>query len=53
MTPGPSFSGRSFGSNVLEAICVALLDQPGVTDPELYPPLLHRIGWEPRIEKLN
>lgn len=53
VTPGPSFSGRSFGSNVLEAICVALLDQPGVTDPELYPALLHRIGWEPRIEKLN
>ena len=52
VTPGPSFAGRSFGSNVLEAVCVALLEQPGA-DPELYPGLLRRIGWEPRIEKLN
>lgn len=53
VTPGPSFSGRSFGSNVLEAICVALQEQHGGANPELYPDLLHRIGWEPRIEKLN
>lgn len=50
---GPSFQGRSFGSNVLEAVCTALLDRSGSNNPELYPGLLRRIGWEPRLEKLN
>lgn len=53
VTPGPSLAGRTFGSNVLEALCVALLDPPGQADPGLYPDLLRRIGWGPRIEKLN
>lgn len=52
-TPGPSFQGRSLGSNVLEAVSVALLGKDGDTCPELYPGLFKRIGWEPRLEKLN
>ena len=53
-SPGPSFQGRSLGSNVLEAICVALLDKhAGEIHPELYPDLLNQIGWEPRLERLN
>lgn len=54
VTAGPSFQGRSFGSNVLEAVCVALLDNsPKGIHPELYPELFSRIGWEPRLERLN
>lgn len=53
VTAGPSFQGRSFGSNVLEAVCVALLKDSGEVRPELYPGLLRRIGWEPRLERLN
>lgn len=53
-SPGPSFQGRSFGSNVLEATCVALLNNsPGGIHPEHYLDLLNRIGWEPRLERLN
>lgn len=53
VTAGPSLQGRSFGSNVLEAIFVALLDRSGEVRPDLYPGLFRRIGWEPRIERLN
>lgn len=52
VTSSPSFEGRSYGSNVLEAVCVALLD--GCTArQELYPGLLREIGWGPRLERLN
>lgn len=54
VTTGPSLQGRSFGSNVLEAVCVALLDgTSGENNSELYPGVLNRIGWEPRLERLN
>lgn len=54
VTTGPSFQGRSLGSNVLEAVCVALLERPpGAFDPELYPHLIREMGWEPRVERLN
>lgn len=54
VTTSPSFDGRSFGSNVLEAICVALLAEQKVkATPGLYPGLFNRMGWEPRMEKLN
>ncbi|BAF60055.1 hypothetical membrane protein [Pelotomaculum thermopropionicum SI] len=51
VTTGPSFGGRTLGANVLEAICTALLG--GAGGPGLYREVLHRIGWEPRLERLN
>jgi len=53
VTAGPSFAGRSYGSNVLEAICVALLGGHAAVNPALYPGLLREIGWGPRLERLN
>ncbi|MCL6635851.1 MAG: quinate 5-dehydrogenase, partial [Peptococcaceae bacterium] len=53
VTTGPAFQGRSFGSNVLEAVCVALLKDSGRVHPELYPGLLKQLGWGPRVERLN
>lgn len=53
VTAGPSFAGRSYGSNVLEAICVTLLGGGAAANPVLYPGLLSEIGWGPRLEKLN
>lgn len=53
VTSGPSFAGRSYGSNVLEAICVTLLGGGAAANPALYPGLLKEIGWGPRLERLN
>ncbi len=52
-TPGPSFQGRSLGSNVLEAASVAIMGKGGEARPEFYPELFRQIGWEPRLERLN
>lgn len=52
VTASPSFEGRSFGSNVLEALCVALLGGEKV-HPGLYPGLFKEMGWQPRVERLN
>lgn len=53
VTTTPEFNGRSFGTNVLEAVLVAILGKPweGVT-PEDYLDLLKRLAFEPRIVKL-
>lgn len=51
-TASPSFQGRSLGANVLEAVCAALLTQ-GMPSPGQYPGLFARLGWEPRLERLN
>lgn len=53
VTAAPSLAGRSYGSNVLEAICVTLLGAGARANPALYPGLLKDIGWGPRLEKLN
>nr|WP_066634740.1 quinate 5-dehydrogenase [Desulfolucanica intricata] len=54
VTTGPSFEGRSFGANVMEAVCVALLGlSREELNPEKYPPLLDELGWKPRVEYLN
>ncbi len=53
VTAAPSLEGRSYGSNVLEAICVALLAGSRAANPALYPGLLKEIGWGPRLERLN
>ncbi len=51
VTPGPSFQGRSLGSNLLEAACVALCGKQ--ISPELYNGVFQRAGWKPRLEKIN
>ncbi|MFM7320247.1 MAG: quinate 5-dehydrogenase [Armatimonadota bacterium] len=51
ITTTPVFDGRSFGTNVMEAMLVALegrrLDEAGYRD------WIHRLGWVPRIVDLR
>lgn len=50
VTTTPELNGRSFGTNVMEAVLVAL---SGVKDRQLsseeYVELLNRIGFKPRV----
>jgi hypothetical protein len=54
VTTTPRFSGRSFGTNVMEATLLALMDKPQaeVTTAD-YLDLIKRIPLEPNIEILN
>ncbi len=54
ITTTPEFDGRSFGTNVMEATCVALLDKNAddVT-PEDYLGVLEKLGFKPRVERLG
>ena len=54
VTSTPVFEGRSFGTNVLEAVLVAVLKKPvdSIT-PEDYIKCLNKLGFKPRVEKLN
>ena len=49
VTTTPDFDGRSFGTNVLEAALVALLDREDVDPARDYPPLLARLDLRPRV----
>lgn len=49
ITSTPEFDGRSFGTNVLEALCVALLEQTNDSiNPLEYSSLLQQLGIRPR-----
>lgn len=54
ITTTPEFEGRSFGTNVMEAVMIAYLNK---TSDEMerkdYLDLLKKLGWKPRIERLN
>lgn len=54
ITTTPELSGRSFGTNVMEAVLVSLADKPyeELTSKD-YENLLDEIGFKPRIEVLN
>lgn len=54
VTTTPNIDGRSFGTNVMEALLVALLERP-VADitPADYLQLLDKVGFVPRIEHLE
>ncbi len=53
VTTTPEFNGRSFGTNVMEATCVALLDKPAdQVTPRDYYDILQRLGFKPRLERL-
>ncbi len=54
VTTTPRFEGRSFGTNVMEATLLALLDKPqSEFTPADFLDLIERIPLEPNIEVLN
>jgi hypothetical protein len=54
ITTTPEYSGRSFGTNVMEAIIVALAGKgKQELTPVEYNSFLKRMGIKPRIERLN
>jgi len=54
ITTTPDLDGRSFGTNVMEGVLVALSDkQAADMEPEDYLELLRRLGWQPRVIRLN
>ena len=51
VTTTPEFNGRSFGTNVMEATCIALLDkEPEDVTPDDYYAILKKLGFKPRVE---
>ncbi len=54
VTTTPEMEGRSFGTNVMEALLVSLLGKPAeqITDDEING-LLDKLNFKPRIEVLN
>jgi len=54
VTTTPNINGRSFGTNVMEALLVALLDKPlSAITPQDYLMMLDKVGFKPRIEDLR
>lgn len=54
VTTTPRFKGRSFGTNVMEATLLALMDKPQAeVTPQDYKNLIERIPLNPNIEVLN
>lgn len=54
ITDGPNMGGRSFATNVLQGVVVAVLGKrPEEIATEEYMQTLRRAGVEPRIEELN
>lgn len=54
VTTTPVLDGRSFGTNVMEAVLITLLGKrPEELNPEDYTNLLDDLGWEPAIQELN
>lgn len=54
ITTTPVFEGRSFGTNMMEAVLVALLGKrPDALTPDDYFQKLEALGWTPRVQELN
>src|SRR5438034_1037779 len=54
VTDGPDMGGRSFATNVLQGVIVALLGRrPEEISPDEYLQTAQRAGFEPRVEELN
>lgn len=54
VTTTPEYGGRSFGTNVMEAALVAILNKElGQVTEQDYLELLHRLDFRPRIVKLG
>jgi len=53
-TATPRFEGRSFGTNVIEAACLALIDKPqDEISKQDIADLVERVPFRPEIEQLN
>lgn len=53
VTTTPVFEGRSFGTNVMEALLVALDGRGGALEPEEYVGALDELGLSPAIQPLG
>ena len=54
ITTTPVFEGRSFGTNVMEAVLVSLLGRPASDiAPEEYFKKLQELDWKPTVQVLN
>ncbi len=53
VTTTPEIKGRSFGTNVMEAVLVALSGQKDELTPGEYSKLLKDINFKPRVEMIN
>jgi len=54
ITTTPELQGRSFGTNVMEAVLIALLDKPQcMITPEDYHNILDEVNFQPRIVNLR
>ena len=54
ITTTPVFEGRSFATNVMEAVLITLLGKrPEALTPEDYFRKLEELGWKPGIQQLN
>lgn len=54
VTTTPDLNGRSFGTNVMEAILVAVADKvPNELEPQRYIELLQRMNFHPRIIRFD
>ena len=54
ITTTPVFEGRSFATNVMEAVLITLLGKrPEMLTPEDYFRKLEELGWTPGIQELN
>jgi len=54
ITTTPEFEGRTFGTNVMEAVLVALSGKKtGQLTTEEYLARLKELGWKPQVQQLN
>jgi len=54
ITTTPVLSGRSFGTNVMEAVLITLMGRPAdKITPDEYLSRLRELGWKPQIQQLN
>ncbi|MCG8402258.1 MAG: quinate 5-dehydrogenase [Firmicutes bacterium] len=54
VTTTPEFEGRSFGTNVIEGVLVAMLDKPwDQIAPGEYMDMLNKLDFKPRIIEMN
>ncbi len=52
ITTTPKLNGRSFGTNVMEALLIALADKKSSLTPAEYNDLLDQICFKPTIQNL-
>jgi hypothetical protein len=53
VTTTPELQGRSFGTNVMDGVLIALAgERPEAMQPQDYLDLLAKLGWQPRVAHL-